>query len=338
MKKVSANGSAAAWFSYIPSPRQDASEISTAEAMEPTASTQLLATKHGHDMTLSTAHMRSTQTGNAPALALFHQHVPYYINIDPWAIRQLNESLPFVNTERKFAGRLESYHFRNHLDFEQLPSFKSLRNYRLNLSLGDMWYIGSFEGDQTWFSHICSRFKEQLRLVCDSLASNDDIQSLFVTVPCQCCFEGGCQTEEALSTTLDFLAPLKRLRVAKSVVLRAVYDDGHDCCKGDVWLDPCCQPKCKELGRDIQAALGHLVGEPLSKEEMIWKDLKAMDTGMVNIKSWDTLGHYHHFWARLNYYQKQLGRSKRIGREALRILGDIAELASKSILNDYDKK
>ncbi|KAL8680280.1 MAG: hypothetical protein Q9186_003518 [Xanthomendoza sp. 1 TL-2023] len=279
---------------------------------------------------------------SSTALPLFHQEVPYYINIYPWGIRHHNESLLFARPERCCPEGHRSYHFRSHRKFQQLPSFKSMQNYRLNAILGKNWYddywIANEEKRERYYSRSCSSIKEQLRLVCDSLASNDQIQSLSVTVPCYCCLKGGHRAEEALSWTLDFLAPLKRLRVAKAVVVRAVYDDGFDGSRGDVWLNHCERPECKQLGKDVQVALGHLAGEPLRDEEIMWRELKATDIEILDLRSWDTLAHYHHFWARLNYSQLFSERAESIDKGALEILGDIALLIVRSLRNDYYNK
>ncbi|KAL8727220.1 MAG: hypothetical protein Q9166_006184 [cf. Caloplaca sp. 2 TL-2023] len=225
------------------------------------------------------------------AVAIFHQNVPLYINIYPRGISYANETLLFIDPSKREEGRSEVYRLRSHLGYEHLPQFTSMRNYRLNIILDANWY------DDTWFgcghergaayAKICSIFKEQLRFVSDSLSSNNDIRCLSITVPCFCCLKRGGRYKATFDKMLDFLMPLKRLRVAKSVILEAVYDNSFDGLKGDVWLNACLQPECQQLARQIKEALGELDGEQLSHEEQAWKRLKVMAKRMSLATGWE---------------------------------------------------
>lgn len=157
-------------------------------------------------------------------------------------------------------------HFRSHLTINELLPFKSMRDYRLSLNLDG----GPYNRDRGCESAPWRIYeiKEQLRLVCDTLASNDNVQSLSVIVPCCCCIGG---SHGAALWTLSLLKPLKRLRVAKPVILEAVYDDRFDGLEGDRGLGLCPRPECRQLAGDVQAALGRLEGEPLSHEEELWR-------------------------------------------------------------------
>ncbi|KAL8716221.1 MAG: hypothetical protein Q9220_000126 [cf. Caloplaca sp. 1 TL-2023] len=121
-----------------------------------------------------------------------------------------------------------------------------------------------------------SEYKEKLRFICDTLvAFSDNIQHLSVRVPCTC----QLKNDEELALTVvtrmvDYLAPLRRLHVAKSVTFHVVHND-HD----QPYLSgvPLNVPRAEQQCQILQASLGRLRGEKLSEHEEMWKNLKSMD-------------------------------------------------------------
>ncbi|KAI4109320.1 MAG: hypothetical protein LQ339_001820 [Xanthoria mediterranea] len=257
---------------------------------------------------LPTALFYTNKWLSSAALAITYHHLPFYINIYPWGIMYHPRTLLF------------GHHFRSHLNFQQLPQFKSLRHYRLNIMHDANWYDDNSDkhhGNRyVRFREICEVFKEQLRFVSDSLSANDNLQSLYISIPCLCCLaNSGTGVMEACSKTLDFLTPLQRLRVAKPVVLEAVHDNGFDGLEGDVWLNTCSEPECQHLAEFARKSLHHLDGKLISQEEERWKELKAMDRGDDARRSHESRISLHGLWTRLNHIQDTDRNATRRGVE-----------------------
>ncbi len=257
---------------------------------------------------LPTALFYTNKWLSSVALAITYHHLPFYINIYPWGIMYHPRTLLF------------GHHFRSHLSFQQLPQFKSLRHYRLNIMHDGNWYDDNSDKhheNRYWrFREICEVFKEQLRFVSDSLSANDDIQSLSISIPCLCCLaNSGTGVMQACAKTLDFLRPLQRLWVTKPVVLEAVHDNGFDGLEGDVWLNTCSEPECQHLAEMARKSLHHLDGRLISQEEETWKELKAMDRGDDARRSHESRISLHGLWTRLNHIQDTDRNATRRGVE-----------------------
>ncbi|KAL8770792.1 MAG: hypothetical protein Q9209_003659 [Squamulea sp. 1 TL-2023] len=245
---------------------------------------------------------------SATALAIFYQEVPFYINIYPWGTRYHDQSLLSVDSKGKLPHDGPGmYRFRSHTAFEQLPHFRLFRNYRVNIIHDSKWYNakwlrGNYPDRNVIHTRNCRIFKEQLRFVSDTLAANSNIQSLYISVPCRCCQGSENQIGNAYPKTLEFLEPLRRLQVAKPVVVKAVYDDGIDGVKGDVWLNTCSHPECQHFQGTFQASLSQLDGERISHEEETWRRIKAMDHGNHSVNRWEYF--IFNLWKQLNRLQE----------------------------------
>ncbi|KAL8790093.1 MAG: hypothetical protein Q9213_000795 [Squamulea squamosa] len=179
--------------------------------------------------------------------------------------------------------------------------------------------------------------KEQLRFVSDTLASNDSIRSLSITIPCDCCLKGGNGANSTVDEVLDFLTPLKQLRVAsKSVKLEAAFDDGYDGLKGDVCLNICPEPECQQLARQLQGALGPLDGKQLDHEEEAWKKLKAMGSQLSYAKSSDTVIYFRTFWDQLDHMQNHRKRWGYVDPQITTLLDSFARVVEKRLELDQE--
>ncbi|KAL9004689.1 MAG: hypothetical protein Q9188_002504 [Gyalolechia gomerana] len=157
--------------------------------------------------------------------------------------------------------------FWSHTALTDFPHFRKLSNFKLDLMTDNVrpW----FHVDQVYFD--CSDYKEKLRLVCDALATNNNIQHIIVQIPCLCSLRADDTVHIAQSKLLDFLSPLRRLKVAQPVDFRITHGTDH---WGEGTDDPNITENLKHL---LKANFGDLVGEKLSKEETLWKNIKARD-------------------------------------------------------------
>ena len=274
---------------------------------------------------------------SAAALATAYQHVPFCINIYPWGIRFHDRSIYCVNFKRTPpSSSVQTYHFRSHICFEELRQFRFMRSYRLNILHDASWKQNCTQEDRdATYTRDCRIFKEQLRLISDSLAVNDNIESLSISVPCCCSSRVDHQAGEPYFRTLESLMPLRRLRVTKPVVLRAVYDNGFDGLKGDMWLNACSRPGCPHLAEVFQASLGHLDGEQLTHEEETWKRIKDMDQGRAKIPGSRTIRSLHRLWEQLNLGQEYVGRAEGFHNAAKGDFENMARIAEKNMARNY---
>lgn len=193
--------------------------------------------------------------------------------------------ITFLNTYLRDRGK-----FLSHRTLAHVGHFKHMSNFELDLMTDrfDPWWFME-EGVAAPIVE-CERYKESLRLICDTLATyNDQIQHLVIQVPCLCRLKNTAMAHLAESMLLDFLGPLRRLRVAKPISFRITHKDDDD-----AW-DPVTRDPLRTEGlvQTFEANFGRLLGEELSKEEETWKEIKAMDraqlkTAGINMK--DVLG------------------------------------------------
>ncbi|KAL8911146.1 MAG: hypothetical protein Q9171_003637 [Xanthocarpia ochracea] len=270
---------------------------------------------------------------SAAALATAYQQVPFCINIYPWGIRFHDRSIFCVDFKRTPpSSSVQTYHFRSHIYFKELRQFRFMRNYRLNVLHDASWNrTCTLEDRDATYTRDCRIFKEQLRLISDSLAVNDNIQSLSISVPCCCSSRVDHQPGEPYFRTLESLKPLRRLRVTKPLVLRAVYDNGSDGLKGDVWLNACSRPGCQHLAEVFQASLGHLDGDQLTHEEETWRRIKDMHQGHAKIARSKTIRSLHNLWEQLNLGQEHAGGAEGFHKAAKGDFEIMARIAEKNL-------
>ncbi|KAI4266084.1 MAG: hypothetical protein L6R38_008970 [Xanthoria sp. 2 TBL-2021] len=137
--------------------------------------------------------------------------------------------------------------------------------------------------------------KEQLRLTSDMLSENDNISHLTVTFPCYCSLPPVRDASRVAPAILDFLTPLKRIKVATTVLfipahgLNVQAEDDH-----------CNKPECLNLAQTTQVSMGQLSGEVLNHREATWKRVKAMErpTGPWATLREEFLYHLKLYWLR----------------------------------------
>ncbi|KAI4188456.1 MAG: hypothetical protein L6R41_002135 [Letrouitia leprolyta] len=169
----------------------------------------------------------------------------------------------------------------SHSILAEVQQLRELRNFKFDLLHGhtDPWTgVNEYQ-----FHFRCMEIEEKLRLICDALTTyNTNIQNLVVQIPCLCSLEG---SEDKLLHAYAWLGyilePLRRLKVAQPV---AFYFSHHDAPR-----PPCTYPesetrtithnpiRTRNVERFLEHHFGALQGEPLSKYEQIWKDIKARD-------------------------------------------------------------
>ncbi|KAL8778727.1 MAG: hypothetical protein Q9213_007280 [Squamulea squamosa] len=164
-------------------------------------------------------------------------------------------------------GKESSGPFFSQLSAEQAVLMKRMRKYKINIRGWDGLFIDNNES--ALFSYHLVR--ENLREVCDGLMKNENLQQLIFSIPCVCSApnaDGHLQTPQALSTTLAYLSPLTRLRVAEPVTFFPEHRFDPD-------AQPCCRPICQQLAHSVEAQMSHLDGEELDLRESMWKRIKA---------------------------------------------------------------
>ncbi|KAL9011959.1 MAG: hypothetical protein Q9173_003232, partial [Seirophora scorigena] len=165
--------------------------------------------------------------------------------------------------------------FPCHLAFANVGHFQKLRNSELDQMTEHVRPWERIEADSR-------EYKERFRLVRDILStSNDDIQHLSITLPCLC----GIDTPESVQTAeaclLGFLAPLRRLQVAKPIAFRVDHIQHGRFHKTIVQNDF----RTEHLLHMLEEHFGRLTGEDLTGEEAVWRDIKAKDRTQLHAAS-----------------------------------------------------
>ncbi|KAL8963119.1 MAG: hypothetical protein Q9193_000573 [Seirophora villosa] len=196
---------------------------------------------------------------SAQVQALVQKEVYLVINVSPGTGQRYGSMVSFLQTQLLSVQELPS-----HLAFANVGHFQKLRNFELDLMSARRYPWKRIQND-------CRAYKERFRLIGDILSTfNDDIQHLTINLPCLC----GINAPEAFQTIeaciLDFLAPLRRLRVAKPIAFKIyrkhiVQDDS----------------RMERLLHILEEHFGRLTGEELSFEEAAWRDIKAEDRTKV---------------------------------------------------------
>ncbi|KAI4240073.1 MAG: hypothetical protein L6R42_011589, partial [Xanthoria sp. 1 TBL-2021] len=187
---------------------------------------------------------------SAQALHIFNRTVYMHINI----------SVAMIITGSEATIGL----FLSQMSARQVQHMKCMRSYQINLRLPGGLTHKRAEYRQ-WL-------KERLRLTCDALMRNKDLQQLVVTFPCLCLLPSGVGwASQALSDSMDDLAPLERLHVVKPVTYLPAQETFTTT---DVRI--CHQPGCLQLAHHVQAHMSRLDGEEPNDREKKWKRIKAI--------------------------------------------------------------
>ncbi|KAL8889273.1 MAG: hypothetical protein Q9215_003439 [Flavoplaca cf. flavocitrina] len=207
---------------------------------------------------IPTALFRTNHYLSAVSLDTFHREVCMHIGVSP---KKITCSGHWVTTH-PFPARISpsKAHF-----------FTSMRKYQLNIRPGEIRPNKPMQ----------KNMKEQLRRASDMLAENDDIKHLTVTFPCHCTWSCHCSvrclcalrdTSRVFAAVLDFLSPLKRIKVAKTVIFKpasGLFIDAED--------DNCNENRCLDLAHIVEASMSQLIGEALTPREATWQRIKAME-------------------------------------------------------------
>ncbi|KAL8774075.1 MAG: hypothetical protein Q9209_001183 [Squamulea sp. 1 TL-2023] len=202
--------------------------------------------------------------------------------------------------------------FPSHLGIQRLPQFKRMQHYRINLIHAYWWWHINWRGNSTKEYSVRALLKEQLRLLSDVLSGNEMIQTLTVTLPCLRCLAGYNSTTWAYAHLLDLLTPLRRIKVAKPVVLIKACNSGTRKAKAiprdEWWRCVCARPECEQLFQRLQGAMGNLTGEKLTDDEQTWKKVKELAYGAPYVVGSFTLSKIEEVW--ISLYRLQLERGK----------------------------
>ncbi|KAL8919511.1 MAG: hypothetical protein Q9172_004949 [Xanthocarpia lactea] len=193
------------------------------------------------------------------ALAVFYNEVYFRMDISPFGIR----------TRDHLTDPLKN--FENHEKLAKWTEFETRRKYHLNIKSNAVrWSGGSgVYQDPSDYQHGSYRIKEWIRLVSDELLTKNIIQTLIITAPCKCALKAADLLPKDEASIFDLFTPLKRIHVPNPFIL-SLHNDRR---KTGI-ENPCSEPACLQLTHNIQAHLGRLDGEPLSKREATWKDCK----------------------------------------------------------------
>ncbi|KAL8732967.1 MAG: hypothetical protein Q9166_002365 [cf. Caloplaca sp. 2 TL-2023] len=203
---------------------------------------------------------RANKSMSAQALDVFNREVYMHIDVFPgWtSCREI------IDSSVLFPGGPRA---------EQMQYSIRMQYYQINMKLDDIWYWSperdlSKDYKSSW---RYSMLKESLRLVCDSLAANEHLQRLIVTIPCLCMLMDQ-PVSQALLTDLGLFEPLKRLGVVEPVKFLPAH--GSDSLTN---FKPCNRPECLHLVHSIQTSMTHLSSEALSHREKTWKRVKQLE-------------------------------------------------------------
>ena len=169
--------------------------------------------------------------------------------------------------------------FRSNVSLKDTQHLKNLCNFELTIGADHVSPWGFIRdrnhSDPSFpWDLQCYIYKEQMRLVCDTLAfSTKAIRHLRVRFPCLCSPWSVPTTNDALALErkmIDFLAPLRRLRVAEPVTFEIDHNEWN-CDYNNPkpeWmfgrLDPYDQVRTQHLQHSLETSFGKLIGEKLS--------------------------------------------------------------------------
>ncbi|KAI4264932.1 MAG: hypothetical protein L6R38_009754 [Xanthoria sp. 2 TBL-2021] len=286
---------------------------------------------------------RTSKSISATALWIFYSKVPLQIDVFTYVI--------WYNQEKRYDWA-DKNHFASALQIQELPQFRCIRNYHINLTLEDWWFAAPV--DRQAFRASIFVFKERLRLICDALANNQAIQRLTVSIPCLCCLPmnedlpppaaflpsvTGLHTHgdhsQSYMRILDVLSPLTRIKVAKPVVFRAIFNHGKGEFQIDRPMEDCTRVECKNFAQNVQQVLGRLDGKDLLDEEKEWKRVKELDRGNPGMRSIKTVELLERLWERLSEFQYWRGVNAWCDSTFKELFDDAMDQAEKSVRKDY---
>ncbi|KAL8878503.1 MAG: hypothetical protein Q9198_003698 [Flavoplaca austrocitrina] len=206
--------------------------------------------------TAPTGVFRTNRSISAQALHIFNSEIYVHINLTIRTINCLRE---------EYRG-----HFSCQISPRQSHILGSMSNVQINLG----GWLGATEIAFGIVKMDVKRsyrlLKESLRRICDAMTKNRNLQRLIVTLPCHCCLMNiALPATQLLAYILDYLTPLRRLRVAHTVNLlpTAGFVSSPE-------VVVCRQPACSHLANTIQTQFIQLSGEELTSRERKWKQIK----------------------------------------------------------------
>ncbi|KAL8832489.1 MAG: hypothetical protein Q9170_004860 [Blastenia crenularia] len=111
---------------------------------------------------------------------------------------------------------------------EVFTLLKSMRNYEIFVSIHQDQFREVAADPRGRFSACCFKTKEWLRVLCDTISTNEQIETLVVNIP------GVCTLRQLIVLNDDprpeissMITPLARLRVKKSITFTPHYDSFH---------------------------------------------------------------------------------------------------------------
>ncbi|KAL8671084.1 MAG: hypothetical protein Q9168_004409 [Polycauliona sp. 1 TL-2023] len=121
------------------------------------------------------------------------------------------------------------------------------------------------------YGFLYTELKEKLRLICDMLVENPNIQRLTVIIPCRCTLPRANGSSPIDDLLHDYLTTLQRIKVAKPVIFipgRGLHVQTE--------ADICRKRRCSRLAKSMTSKFRNLNGEPLSHREETWTVVKAL--------------------------------------------------------------
>ena len=229
-----------------------------------------------------------SKTFSAEVQRIIQQHVTFLIEVvavDPYTTPT---TFPYICTSMNFHylhpwfGLDYNGIFPSPLIPNQISPLPKMRNFEI-APLSDRRYPWWFatapwmhEGaPELRLFEDCAEYKEQIRFICDTLLTCDvDIQHLSIRLPCLCDLES---SEIALARPylVEVLAPIRRLRAHYPTTFKVIHGDYRP--HGRAWGTAHDDVKAESLLRGLETNFGDLVGEELSTEEKMWKEIKATE-------------------------------------------------------------
>ncbi|KAL9029929.1 MAG: hypothetical protein Q9180_006967 [Flavoplaca navasiana] len=121
----------------------------------------------------------------------------------------------------------------------------------------------------------CAEYKEQVRFICDTLLACDvNIQHLSIRLPCLCDLESA-EIALARPYLMELLSPIRRLRAHYPTTFKVIHGNYRP--HGRAWGIAHDDVKAGSLLSCLEASFGDLIGEELSTEENMWKEIKAIE-------------------------------------------------------------
>ncbi|KAL8977786.1 MAG: hypothetical protein Q9205_006487 [Flavoplaca limonia] len=225
---------------------------------------------------------------SAEVQRIIQQHVTFLIEVVAVDPHTTPTTFPYICTSMNFHylhpwfGLNYNGIFPKPLIRSQISLLPKMRNFEI-APLSDRRYTWWF-AKAPWMHEgapdprlveDCAEYKEQVRFICDTLLACDvNIQHLSIRLPCLCDLES---SEIALARPylMELLAPIRRLRAHYPTTFKVIHGDYRpSSCAWGITHD---DVKADSILRGLEASFGDLVGEELSTEEKMWKEIKAIE-------------------------------------------------------------